>query len=173
MVPFLGEIRMFSFAYAPDGWALCDGQTRPISGKYASLGKMLGKTYGGDGVTTFGVPDLRGAAAVNAGEGFVRGSRGGEPGHVLAEVEIPTGPGHVHTLQGVTERADTPLAAGKVFGAAAGANVYAPRDADPAKQVELAHGTVEGVGGAPHENMAPFVAVTFCIAWSGTYPIRP
>jgi microcystin-dependent protein len=167
VVPYLGEIRMMAFDFAPRYWAACDGQLLQIA-QNRDLFVLFSTRYGGDGTTTFGLPDLRSAAAVHRGQ-FSQGAKGGEDRHLLSEAEIPTGPGHTHALQGSTDAADQSLPEGMVF-AATSANAYATYDAT--KQVTLPGPTVQTVGGVPHENMAPYQAVTFCVALSGTYP-RP
>src|SRR5215813_11099260 len=94
--PFLAEIRMMSFSFAPKGWATCDGQLLPINQNQA-LFALLGTTYGGDGRQTFGLPDLRGRAQLHVGNGHVLGERGGEQAHTLNISELPN---HTHTLNG-------------------------------------------------------------------------
>jgi microcystin-dependent protein len=161
---YVGEIRLMAFDFAPRDWAACDGQLLRVADN-RSLSELLGTLYGGDGTTTFGLPDLRGAAAVHRGD-YQQGSRGGEASHLLGWPEIPL-PGHTHAPQGSGDAADSALAGGMVL-AAATVNMYAPLDA--AKQVTLPAATVQAVGGQAHENMAPYQAVMFCIATRGIYP---
>src|SRR5438445_881147 len=100
--PFLSEIRIFSFGFAPKGWALCNGQLLPINQNQA-LFSLLGTTYGGNGQTTFGLPDLQSRTPIHMGQGHTLGERGGEQNHTLSISEIPT---HVHFAQGTTLNAD-------------------------------------------------------------------
>src|SRR3954467_10811265 len=94
--PFLSEIRIMSFSFAPKGWALCDGQLLPIN-QNQPLFSLLGTTYGGDGRVNFALPDLRSRVPIHMGSGFTRGERGGEQAHTLSTAELPP---HVHTVQG-------------------------------------------------------------------------
>src|SRR5689334_25036927 len=101
--PFLSEIRIFSFGFAPRGWALCDGQLLPIN-QNQGLFSLLGTTYGGDGRVNFALPNLQGRVPIHMGSGHTLGERAGEQGHTLSIGEIPT---HVHTLNGSTTTATT------------------------------------------------------------------
>src|SRR5712692_6449122 len=101
--PFLSEIRIMSFVYAPRGWALCNGQLLPINQNQA-LFSLLGTTYGGDGQTNFALPDLQGRVPIHMGSGHTEGERGGEQAHTLSISEIPT---HVHSMFGANNPADT------------------------------------------------------------------
>src|SRR5689334_12882481 len=109
--PFLSEIRLMSFNFAPKGWALCNGQLLPINQNQA-LFALLGTTYGGDGRVNFALPDLRGRAALHFGNGHTLGERGGEQAHTLAIGELPQ---HVHTLSASTQTANSPVPTGNVF----------------------------------------------------------
>jgi microcystin-dependent protein len=162
---YLGEIRLMAFDFAPRGWEACDGKLLPINAQTKALFNMVGTIYGGDGTTTFGVPDLRGAAAVHRGA-YQQGQRGGVPNVLLGWPEIEA-PGHTHPPQASADPADSPLAADRVL-ATATVNMYAPYD--PATLVTLPAETVQSVGGVPHENMAPYQAVMFCIATTGLQP---
>src|SRR6185503_753746 len=101
--PFLSEIRIFSFNFAPQGWAFCNGQLMPINQNQA-LFALFGTMYGGDGQTTFALPDLRGRVPLHRGSGHTQGERGGEQAHTLSIAEMPT---HVHTFTGTHNAADT------------------------------------------------------------------
>src|SRR3954466_12076495 len=101
--PFLSEIRLMSFVFAPKGWALCDGQLLPINQNQA-LFSLLGTTFGGDGRVNFGLPDLRGRAPIHVGSGHTLGERGGEQGHTLSIAEIPT---HTHSATANSGNAST------------------------------------------------------------------
>jgi len=160
--PFLSEIRLFSFNFPPKGWALCNGQLLPINQNQA-LFSLLGTTYGGNGQTTFALPDLRGRVPIHQGNGFTLGQRGGEEAHTLTVSELPT---HTHTLNASTTAAngiDNPT--GRVLG---GANdLYHT----PASLTTMNGGTVATTGGSqPHPNMQPYGVLNFGIALVGIFP---
>jgi len=159
--PFLSEIKIMSFGFAPKGWALCNGQLLPINQNQA-LFSLLGTTYGGDGRVNFGLPNLQGMAPMHMGNGHTLGERGGEQAHTLSISEIPT---HVHTSNARPD-ANTPseIALNNVFEQAA---MYAP----PANLTSLLPGTLANVGGSQaHLNMQPFLTLSFCIALQGIFP---
>jgi len=162
--PFLGEIRITSFSFAPQGWAVCNGQLLPINQNQA-LFALLGTQYGGDGRTTFALPDMRGRAALHADTGFVQGQTGGEEAHALTSAEIPA---HTH-LQGSTDQAIGTNPANSVLASKPrrGSNVYAP----PANWVPLA-GQGSSGGSQAHDNMQPFLTLNFVIALQGIFPSR-
>lgn len=165
--PYLAEVRMTGFAFAPKGWALCNGQLLAI-GQNQALFSLLGTTYGGNGVTTFALPDLRGRVPIHTGAGFSLGQQAGEASHTLTMGEMP---GHTHSLgisTAVSHQADP---SARVLGnVEAGAlNYYAPQDST----ATLAPATVANAGASqPHENMQPYLAVNFIIALSGIFPSR-
>ena len=162
--PFIGEVRLFSIPYAPKGWAECNGQILPISGNQA-LFSLLGTQFGGNGSTTFGLPNLIGRAAVHADHmGFSMGQLGGEAQHTLIPQEMPVP--HSHVAQGTKDAASSLSASGNVF-ANSTVNLYQGAPNQP-----VASATVSSVGGAPHENMAPYQVVVFCIALVGIFPSR-
>lgn len=162
--PFLSEIRMMSFGYAPNGWALCDGQTLPINQNLA-LFSLLGTTFGGNGRTNFALPDLRSRVPIHSGGNFILGSSGGSETHELTSEQMPA---HSHVLQGSTLAGDSTQPSGRVLATDPG-NAYAP--ALTAPTVPLAAATVTTVGSSqPHTNMQPFLAVSFCIALIGLFP---
>jgi microcystin-dependent protein len=152
--PFLGEIAPFAGNFAPRGWALCNGQTLAISGN-AALFSLLGTTYGGNGTTTFALPDLRGRIPIGEGSGYTLGDRYGVENHTLTLAEMPA---HTHT---------TPV------------KVVIPRDnsgtqaqgAVNAPGQTVANGQVAG-SGASHANMGPSLGITFIIATQGIFPSR-
>src|ERR1041385_600935 len=109
--PFLSEIRLMSFSFAPKGWAFCNGQLLPINQNQA-LFSLLGTTFGGDGRVNFALPDLRGRTPIEVGSGHTLGERGGEQAHTLSISELPT---HTHNFNGTTDDADTLIAAGNLF----------------------------------------------------------
>lgn len=159
--PFLSEIRMMSFVFAPKGWALCNGQLLPINQNQA-LFALLGTTFGGDGMVNFALPDLRGRTPIHVGSGHTLGERGGEQAHTLSIAEIPT---HVHIAQGSTANANVPSASNNVLAQAS--NVYAA----PTNLTSLSAGSVANVGGSQaHLNMQPFLTISFCIALQGIFP---
>jgi microcystin-dependent protein len=153
--PFLSEIRIMSFVFAPKGWALCDGQLMPINQNQA-LFSLLGTTFGGDGRVNFALPDLRGRAPIHVGSGHTLGERGGEQAHTLSIAELPT---HTHVLQGSSTAAGTNSPSNAVLAASTG--VYHA----PSTLTALNPGSVTNVGGSqPHLNMQPFLTLSFCIA---------
>ncbi|MCA9733418.1 MAG: phage tail protein [Deferribacteres bacterium] len=161
--PFLAEIRMVGFAFAPKGWAFCDGQVLPIN-QNQSLYSLLGTTYGGDGRTTFALPDLRGRTPLHPGNGINEGTKGGEENHSLGVNEIPA---HQHILQADTGPASRPNPNSAVLSSAN--NVYH----DPGNLTALHSASVGAVGlNQAHNNMQPFLAVNFCIALQGLFPSR-
>jgi microcystin-dependent protein len=167
--PFLGEIKMVSFDFAPKGWALCNGQLLPINQNQA-LFSLLGTTYGGNGQTNFALPNLQGRAAAHFGQSLSLGQAGGEAAHTLIQQELPT---HSHggRLTASADFANASDPAGRVFGARprGGPVVYAPPPAD----TPLAPSAMQIAGGSqPHENMQPYLTVNFVIALVGIFPSR-
>jgi microcystin-dependent protein len=159
--PFLSEIRIMSFVFAPKGWALCNGQLLPINQNQA-LFSLLGTTFGGDGRVNFALPDLRGRVPIHVGSGHTLGERGGEQAHTLSISEIPT---HTHVVQGVNTNAATNVPAGNSL-----ANTTALYHS-PSTLTALNAGTVGNVGGSQaHLNMQPFLVLSFCIALQGIFP---
>lgn len=159
--PFLGEIRIMSFVFAPRGWALCNGQLLPINQNQA-LFALLGTMYGGNGQTNFALPNLQGSVPMHVGGGFTQGQRGGEQAHTLTIAELPT---HVHTAQASPSNATTPIASNNFLGAAN--NLYNTATALTA----LNPATVTNTGGSQaHQNMQPYLTLSFCIALQGIFP---
>lgn len=159
--PFLSEIRIMSFAYAPQGWALCNGQLLPIDQNQA-LFSLLGTTFGGDGRVNFALPDLRARAPIHVGSGHTLGERGGEQAHTLSIAELPT---HTHVAMASSTNANAPAPGNAVLGGAL--NTY--RGAD--SLVSLNPGSVTNTGGSQaHLNMQPFLTLSFCIALQGIFP---
>jgi microcystin-dependent protein len=160
--PFLSEIRIMSFGYAPRGWALCNGQLLPINQNQA-LFSLLGTTYGGNGQTNFALPDLRGNVPIHVGQGHTLGEKGGEQAHTLSISELPT---HTHIFSASPSGADNPIAANNVLATAG--NLYS---APGANMTALFPATVANVGGSQaHLNMQPFLVLNFCIALQGIFP---
>jgi microcystin-dependent protein len=159
--PFLSEIRIMSFNFAPKGWALCNGQLLPINQNQA-LFSLLGTTFGGDGRVNFALPDQRARVPIHVGSGHTLGEKGGEQAHTLSISELPT---HTHTLNANSGNATTPLTGGNLL--AAGNNLYAPAS----NMTALSPTMVPNVGGSqPHLNMQPYLVLNFCIALQGIFP---
>ena len=162
--PFLAEIRMVGFNFAPRGWAFCDGQILPIN-QNQSLYSLLGTTYGGDGRTTFALPDLRGRVPIHVSSGRRLGSKSGEETHTLSANEMPT---HKHAFQASSATATTNTASGSYLSDSAPNEIYNNTDS-----VNMHAGAIFNVGGGQaHNNMQPYLAVNFCIALQGLFPSR-
>ena len=160
--PFLGEIKLIAWNYPPKGWAFCNGQFLPINQNQA-LFSLLGTNYGGNGQTTFALPDLRSRTPIHMGQGFLLGQKGGEEFHTLAITELPT---HLHTVQGSNNNGSSQLAANNVLGLVAG-RLYT----DPANLTVLGPTSITSVGGSqPHENRQPFLVVNAIVALQGIFP---
>jgi len=161
--PFLGEVRWVAFTFAPRGWATCSGQTLPINQNQA-LFSLLGTTFGGNGTTTFNLPDLRSRAPVHAGNGFVLGQMGGEEGHTLSAGELPA---HTHALLADPREGNT---ASPVGGTPAKTGAGTPAFSGQANAT-MAADSISSVGGSqPHDNMKPYLAMTCIIALQGIFP---
>lgn len=165
--PFLSEIRIMSFSFAPKGWALCDGQLLPINQNQA-LFSLLGTTFGGDGRVNFALPDLRARAPIHVGSGHTLGERGGEQAHTLSIAELPT---HTHTLEASSTIGNSvnprTVSGGNLLAQEPG-NVYS---ASVQSLVAFPAQSVSNVGGSQaHLNMQPFLTLSFCIALQGIFP---
>ena len=172
--PFVGEIRMFAGNFAPRGWAFCDGQLLAVSQNDA-LFSLLGTIYGGDGRTTFGLPDLRGRIPIHAGSGpglslRALGSRGGRETVTLTINEAPI-PTHTHPSRAMAARANSGDPQGAVLGTAS-SNVYAPASSPTLALAAESVGEHRFGGSEPHPNLQPFLCVHFIIALSGIFPSR-
>jgi len=169
--PFIAEIRIFGFNFAPTGWALCDGQILPIS-QNTALFSLLGTTYGGDGKSNFALPNLQGQAPMHPGQGpglslHDLGESGGSETVTLLDSETPV---HAHSWMGSTQTAEDRTPANEVFARATGGDLYTT---DASNMVQLAPTAIAPVGGGlPHNNMQPYVTLNFCIALQGVYPPR-
>lgn len=164
--PFLAEVRMVGFNFAPRGWALCDGQIMPIN-QNQSLYSLLGTTYGGDGRTSFALPDMRGRTPLHVGNGYKEGNKGGEETHTLSISEMPQ---HKHAVNASHDNATATSPSGKSL-AAARENTYSAYD--NATKVAMANDFLTHVGGGQaHENMQPYTTLNFCIAIQGLFPSR-
>lgn len=169
--PFVGQIIPVAFTFAPQGWFLCDGSLKPIA-TYDALYNLIGTTYGGDGQSTFGVPDLRGRAALAFGNrpGFSTYVIGQTVGAESVTLTAGQTASHSHTLNFSANAGNlTVPAAGLAAGTNSqnAVNAYAPKPATTG----LASGSItSSSGGQPHENRQPFLVINYIIAWAGTYP---
>lgn len=172
--PHLGEISIVAFNFAPKNWALCNGQFLPIQ-QNAALFSLLGTAYGGNGTTTFALPDFRGRSPIHTGGSYVLGEAGGEFNHSLTIQEIPS---HLHTIDstgvikaktGTTANSTSPIN-----------NYFANNSAEAKRFTPVADTTMGSVSGSiassggnqPHENMQPYLALNFVIALAGIFPSR-
>jgi microcystin-dependent protein len=162
--PFLAEIRIMSFVYAPKGWALANGQLLPINQNQA-LFSLLGTTYGGDGRVNFALPDLRGRVPIHMGSGHTLGERGGEQAHTLSISELPQ---HAHAANATSNQAtDNTPTVNLGLAASKGSQIYSA----PNVLVAMSPAAVTVVGGSQaHLNMQPFLTLSFCIALQGIFP---
>ena len=167
--PFLAEIRIFGFNFPPRGWAACDGQILPINQNQA-LYSLLGTTYGGDGRTTFALPELRGRVPLHEGSdpGLSSRTLGAGGGTELVTLTTLQMPSHLHTLQATSNPADSRTPATKVPATAVDDLYGVPEDL-----VNSAAAAVEeNSGGQSHQNMQPYLVLNFCIALQGLFPSR-
>ena len=159
--PFLAEIKIMSFNFAPKGWAQCNGQLLPINQNQA-LFSLLGTTYGGDGRVNFALPNLQGRVPMHIGNGHVRGERAGTPTVTLNQQQMPQ---HPHVLQASTTNGDVAFANNTVLAPAL--NLYGP----PNNLTTLNPTSVTNFGGSQaHNNMQPYLVLCFCIALQGIFP---
>jgi microcystin-dependent protein len=169
--PFVAEIRIFGFNFAPTGWAFCDGQLMPIS-QNTALFSLLGTTYGGDGKSTFALPTLQGSAPMHPGQGpglslHDLGETGGSETVTLLQSEIPA---HNHFMRGATQDpADVKLVnPSATFGLSQNGPLY-----QDTQNTTLAPQALPPAGGnLPHTNLMPYLVLTFCIALQGVFPPR-
>lgn len=166
---YIGEIRMFSGNYAPEGWAFCDGRLLPIGSEYDALYSLIGTTYGGDGRSTFALPDLRGRVPMHMGRDadaritYPIAQRGGVEEVVLAEDELPV---HTHAVN-ASKLPGTTASPENAFFAASSGNQYS----DAAPNGTLSSGAVSSTGGTQaHANVMPIFTLSFIIALQGNYP---
>ena len=177
--PFLAEITMFAFNFAPKGWAFCNGQLLPIS-QNTALFSLLGTMYGGDGKSTFALPDLQGSAPLHEGQGaglslYDQGEITGETSVTLLTSEIPA---HNHTLKAITDPGTTLTSAGNSLATAFGGGKLGSFTGNyltsNAPQTALAPQALSTNGSSqPHNNMQPYLTLNFCIAMQGVFPSRP
>jgi microcystin-dependent protein len=171
MDPFVAEIRIFPFNFAPKGWAFCDGQILPLS-QNTALFSLLGTTYGGDGKTTFALPDMQGNAPMHPGQGpglslHDLGETGGSDTVTLLETEIPS---HNHALNVSAADATDQQAGGELYaGGVGGIAFYGV----PGPLTSVSASTIAPAGGSqPHNNLQPYLTLNFCIALQGVFPPR-
>jgi microcystin-dependent protein len=161
--PFMAEIKIISWNFPPKGWAFCNGQFLPINQNQA-LFSILGTTYGGNGQTTFALPDFRGRVPVHAGAGFIQGQAGGQEFHTVTSSEMPA---HTHQVNATTAPGTVNVPTGNYL---ANSNVSPYRTA---ADTTLNPAEVSNVGGSqPHENRQPFLVLNFIIALQGIFPSR-
>src|SRR5438046_2742512 len=160
--PYVGEIRMFGGNFAPAGWMFCEGQLLPIS-ENETLFNLIGTTYGGDGQSTFALPDLRGRIPLHQGAGFVLAEQGGTETVTLVSSQLPA---HAHALVGSTDAA-TDINAGAKAPAEPIKRMYSSASADTALDAQAVG---QAGGGGPHENTQPFLCISFIISLFGIFP---
>lgn len=171
MDPFVAEIRILPYNFAPKGWAWCNGQTLPLS-QNTALFSLLGTNYGGDGKSTFGLPDLRGRAPMHPGQGpglsvHDLGETSGVESVSLLESEIPS---HNHTVQITNTPGQVSTASGNMLGQSQHGTIYS----SAAPNVNMSASSIAPAGGnVPHNNMMPYLTFYFCISLQGVFPPRP
>jgi microcystin-dependent protein len=167
--PFLGELKLFPYNFAPRGWAFCNGQILSIA-QNTALFSLLGTTYGGNGQTTFALPDLRGRVPISSGQGpglssYSLGQVGGSENETLLIQQMPA---HTHLVQATTEHATRSQPGGKVP-AAVSAGAYG----GPATDATMAPNMIGMAGNSqPHNNLSPYLTLNWCIALTGIFPSR-
>jgi microcystin-dependent protein len=161
--PFLSEIRIMSFNFAPKGWAMCNGQLLPIN-QNQPLFALLGTTYGGNGQTNFALPNLQGNVPIHMGNGFTRGEKGGQTAHTITQPEMPQ---HFHVLSATSTNGTALIPAGNLMAPTPSQAYHGPDNALTA----FNPAAVSNTGGSQaHNNMMPYLVLTFCIALQGIFP---
>lgn len=161
--PYVGEIRMFAGNFAPVGWNFCDGSLLPIS-EFETLFQLIGTQYGGDGQSTFAVPDLRGRIPIHMGSGFTLAETGGAETVTLTASQIPS---HTHTMFASTSAGSVNSPAGHVIAASPSVVLYTADVTD----TNMSAAAVSTVGGSqPHTNFMPYLCVSFIISQFGIFP---
>ncbi len=167
--PFLAEIRIVGFNFAPRGWAFCDGQILPIN-QNQSLYSLLGTTYGGDGRTSFALPDLRSRTPIHRGGGYTLGQKAGAETVTLTAAQIAAHTHEVHAYAGAGN-AFSPSEALWAEDASQALSIY--REPEAAHSTAMRSGSIANAGGGQgHENMQPYLTLSFCIALQGLFPSR-
>jgi microcystin-dependent protein len=162
--PFLSEIRIMSFSFAPKGWAMCNGQLLPIN-QNQGLFSLLGTTYGGDGRVNFALPNLQARVPLHTGNGHVLGERAGESAHTVSIAEMPLHD-HAWNANSSNTPTNTPTTA-LVLAKSTGDNAWGPAS----NLTAMDPSTITNIGGSQsHLNMQPYLALTFCIALQGIFP---
>lgn len=170
--PYIGEIRIFGFSRTPNGWQACDGSLLPIA-QYDALFALIGTTYGGDGQTTFAVPDLRGRLPVHQGAGpglsnYVIGQMAGTESVTLMQTQMPA---HTHTLATTTAAANSTTPGPTLLPAAVSGDTFYVNTLAGNTAVAMSPQMVGPSGGTqPHENCMPTLTAQYCIAWAGIFP---
>ena len=166
--PFLGQLALFSFDFPPRGWAICQGQLLPIAQNQA-LFSLLGTVYGGDGRTTFGLPNLQGRTPLSIGQSIVLGEKGGTETITLTTTQVP---GHNHTIVATTTSPNSPTPAGHLL-AQTGTGITVYKQNPTNLNTPLDPQTIAPYGGSqPHENRSPYLVMNWCIALQGIFPSR-
>lgn len=163
--PYVGEIRIFAGNFAPAGWFFCDGRLLPIS-EYETLFQLIGTTYGGDGESTFALPDMRGRLPIHQGNGFVLAEIGGAEEITLTVQQIPA---HSHPLLGSSDFAQESSPGGKVFARSVATDVYLLNTTGGTEAMNSAVVTTVG-GSQPHTNFQPYLCVNYIISLFGIFP---
>jgi len=162
--PFLSEIKIMAFNFPPRGWAFCNGQLLSINQNLA-LFMLIGTTYGGDGVTTFALPNLQGRVPIHVGNGHALAAAGGELAHILSLSELSA---HSHAAEASSLDGDLATPANNVLAGTATAQLYS---SSASNLTPLHPSSITSVGGSePHENLQPYLVLNFCIALTGIFP---
>jgi microcystin-dependent protein len=165
--PFLGELRVVAYTFAPRGWAMCNGQLMAIN-QNTALFSILGTTYGGNGTTDFALPNFEGRAPIHTSNSFLLGASGGEQNHDLSPNEIPQ---HSHSINGSSANGNTQTAVGNTW-AVEGSNTTFIYSTDSASALMGGNAIALAGGGQPHNNMQPYLVLNFIIALQGIFPSR-
>lgn len=161
--PYVGELRMFAGNFAPNGWAFCDGSLLAIS-ENETLFQLIGTTYGGDGQSTFALPDLRGRIPIHQGNGFVLAQTGGAEEITLTTQQIPS---HTHPLLATADTGSLTTPAGNVLASSYNVTPYI----NDAPSTNLSAAAIGAIGGSqPHDNLQPYLCISFIVSLFGIFP---